>query len=159
MKKLSFLLLILLLLLGLTNCGVEDADSIARRDIRDILYDISVDFNLNDIAPIMDHVHLDYLHKGLTSYNFNSLWLDRMAQFNLLEIEILYIEINGDYAIVHSSNKFSSASNSETLNEPEDSGDISYFRRDGGTWQIYGNQLQSKAEVAYAHKGNLLVCK
>jgi len=76
----------------------------------------------------------------MTSYNFNDLWLDRMAQYSLLEIEVLYIDLDDDYAVVHSKNKFISHSEPVILNEPEDSGDISYFKRENGVWYIYGNQ-------------------
>ena len=139
-KRYLYIIFCIILLLTLVNCESNDSDTIAQRDIRDILYDISIDFNLKDINGIMDHLHTDYLHKGMTSYNFNDLWLDRMAQYSLLEIEVLYIDLDGDNATVHSKNKFTSHSETVTLNEPEDSGDISYFKRENGVWYIYGNQ-------------------
>lgn len=159
MKTILTLLAVIVILFGLTSCGPEDSDSIARSEIRDILYDVSVDFNLNDIYAIMEHLSPEYLHKGMIAYHFNDLWLDRMAQFSLLEIEIGYIEISGDLAVVHSTNKFSSAYENVTLNEPDDSGDISYFRRENGVWRIYGNQQWMKGQPPFSRKGSLLVCR
>lgn len=159
MKHSLRILFVLLILLGLMACGPDDSDTIARREIRDVLYDVTVHFNLHDAYGIMEHLHDEYLHKGMIAYHFNDLWLDRMAQFNLLEIEIVYIEIQGDLAIAHTKNTFSSAFETVVLDEPEDSGDIAYFKRSNGVWQIYGNQLWSKAHGSLTRKGNLLVCR
>jgi len=144
MKKFLISLVTLLILFLVSSCNNSDPDTIAQKEIRDILYDVSVNFNLKNITGIMDHLHDEYLHKGMIDYHFNDLWLDRMAQFSLLEIEVLYIELDGDKAIVHSNNKFSSAIESQTLHEPEDSGDISYFKRENGVWLIYGNHVGKK---------------
>lgn len=133
----------ILLMLMLCSCESSDSDTIAQREIRDILYDVSSDFNLHIMDGIMEHLHIDYLHNGMNSYNFNMLWLDRMAEYSLLEIEVLYIDLNGDTAIVHSNNKFTSSTGTHEIQifkEPDDSGDISYFRRENGVWYIYGNQ-------------------
>lgn len=140
MKRYLYLIFAILLMLALGSCESNDSDTIAQREIRDILYDISMEFNLKNMSGIMEHLHIEYRHKGMTSYNFNALWLDRMAQYSLLEIEVLYIDLDDDYAVVHSKNKFTSHSETVTLNEPEDSGDISYFKRENGVWYIYGNQ-------------------
>ena len=140
MKRYLYLIFGILLMLALGSCESNDSDTIAQREIRDILYDISMEFNLKNMSGIMEHLHTEYRHKGMTSYNFNALWLDRMAQYSLLEIEVLYIDLDDDYAVVHSKNKFTSHSETVTLNEPEDSGDISYFKRENGVWYIYGNQ-------------------
>ena len=140
MKRYLYLIFAILLMLALGSCESNDSDTIAQREIRDILYDISMEFNLKNMSGIMEHLHIEYRHKGMTSYNFNALWLDRMAQYSLLEIEVLYIDLDDDYAVVHSKNKFTSHSETLTLNEPEDSGDISYFKRENGVWYIYGNQ-------------------
>lgn len=146
-KRLFLSLSVLLALLLVGSCKTSDPEAVAQREIRDLMYNISVNFNLSNITPIMDYLHSEYLHKGLIAYHFNDLWLDRMAQFSLLEIEVLYIEIQGDLAVVHSNNKFSSAYETLTLHEPEDSGDISYLKRDNGVWQIYGNQQWSKQPI------------
>lgn len=130
----------ILLMLMLCSCESSDSDTIAQREIRDILYDVSSDFNFENMDGIMEHLHIDYLHNGMNSYNFNMLWLDRMAVYSLLEIEVLYIDLNGDTAVVHSNNKFSNSTETQIFNEPDDSGDISYFRRENGVWYIYGNQ-------------------
>jgi len=145
LKKYLLITLVLLAML-LSNCAESNPDSIAQQEIRDILYSLSLDFNMNDVAGIMEYLSTQYLHKGMISYNFNDLWLDRMAQFSLLEIEVLYIEVTDNKAVVHSNNKFTSAIENVTLSEPEDSGDISYFIRENGVWRICGNQHSSKGK-------------
>lgn len=153
------MLALILLAVLLSSCGESDNDSIAQKEIRDILYNLSLDFNLNDIAGIMEYLSDQYLHKGMIAYHFNDLWLDRMAQFSLLDIEVSYIEFMDNKAVVHSNNKFTSAVENVTLSEPEDSGDISYFIRENGVWRIYGNQLWAKTGARFERKGNLLVVK
>ena len=148
MKHPVLTFLVCLLFLFIAGCKNTDPDTIARNEIRDILYDISQDFNTHNIEGIMDHVHPDYLHRSMISWGFNDLWLDRMAQYSLLEIEVLYIDISGDKAIVTSTNTFTSAYETLVLNEPQDSGDISYFIRDNGVWMVYGNQQWNRMEYA-----------
>jgi len=146
MKKYLAVLLGMLIMLVLSSCESSDSDTLAQREIRDILYDISYDFNLKDMNGIMEHLHNDYLHRGMNRYNFNNLWLNRMTLYSLLEIEVLYIDLNGNSAIVYSKNKFMSNSDTQILNEPEESGDISYFKRDNGVWYIYGDQHMIKSK-------------
>jgi len=140
MRKYLFAILVIIVLLAVTGCRDDDGDKAAQREIRDILYDISVDFNLKNVYGIMEHLHTDYLHKGNIAHHFNMRWLQHFDRFSLLEIEVLYIEIQDNKAVAHTRNKFISAYETMTLNEPADNGDISYFYRDNGVWYIYGNQ-------------------
>jgi len=144
------LVIILIVAMLLGSCGEDDTEKLAQREIRDILYDISTDFNLKDMYGILEHLHTDYLHKGLISYHFNDDWLSYMARFSLLEIEVLYIEIQDNKAIAHTRNKFSSAAETVVLNEPADNGEISYFYRDNGVWYVYGNQAWAKKGIQRA---------
>jgi hypothetical protein len=45
MKKYLAVLLGMLIMLVLSSCESSDSDTLAQREIRDILYDISYDFN------------------------------------------------------------------------------------------------------------------
>jgi len=139
MRKLALLLLIVLSMLQI-SCNMEDDNSLSQREIRDILYDLSLDFNLGNVTGIMDHVHQEYLHKGQFTWHLNNEILDRMGRFQLLEIEVLYIEINGNYAIAHTRDHYSSGIENYTYQEPEDTGYFSYFHRTNKSWLIYGNQ-------------------
>ncbi len=147
MRRTVIIILLLLAGLFLGSCKEDSSDSIAQKEIRDILYDISVDFNLKNMYGIMDHVHDDYLHRGKIWHHFNNDWLNLMAQFSLLEIEILEIEVQSNKAVVHMRTRFSSVYEQIELNDPEDNGDISYFYRYNGVWMIYGNQLWLKKGV------------
>ncbi|MCB5262115.1 MAG: hypothetical protein LHW64_06170 [Candidatus Cloacimonetes bacterium] len=135
-----FILCALLCLVLLASCKLDDPESLAQKDIRDILYDISLDFNLGNVYGMMNHVDNDYLHKGKITWHLNQEILDRMGRFQLLEIEVLYIEINGNYAVAHTIDHYSSSLENVDYNEPEDSGYFSYFHRRQGSWLIYGNQ-------------------
>ncbi|MBP7118104.1 MAG: hypothetical protein KBB33_07240, partial [Candidatus Cloacimonetes bacterium] len=138
MKPFAFLLLIMgLLLLG--SCDKEASETISQREIRDLFYELSLDYNLGNVYGILDRVHVDYLHKGNIVWHLNEEILDRMARFQLLEIEVLYVEFQGDrHAVVHSRDRYSSAIEDITYNEPESSGYFSYLYRDNNTWLIYG---------------------
>ncbi|GAB1468668.1 hypothetical protein MASR2M64_14110 [Candidatus Cloacimonadota bacterium] len=150
MKKLIILVVVIVLALGFSSCNQDSSDTLAQKEIRDLLYSISTDFNLNQISPILDHLHLDYLHKGKIGHHFNIDWLNYMNRFSLLDIEVLYIEIEGAKAVAHTKNTFRSAYETEVHNEPEDNGEISYFYRDNGVWYIYGNQQWAKKGVQRA---------
>lgn len=139
MRTLSLFLLIILAL-QLVSCDFDDAESLSQKEIRDILYDISLDFNLGNSYGILDHVHQNYLHKGQITWHLNDEILDRMARFQLLEIEVLFIELDGNFAIAHTRDHYSSSIEDYTYSEPEDTGYFSYFYRDRGSWLIYGDQ-------------------
>ena len=136
-------LIFTMLLVG--SCDSESFETIAQKEIRDLLYDLSLDFNLGNVYGMLDRVHIDYLHKGNIVWHLNQEILDRMARFQLLEIEVLYIEFQGDrYAVAHTRDHYTSAIEDVTYNEPESSGYFSYLYRDDGEWFIYGNQLWVK---------------
>ncbi len=142
------ILVALLLILLLTNsCNQEPSEAISNREIRDLLYDVALDFNLGNVYGILDKVHNDYLHKGDIVWHLNEEILDRMARFQLLDIEVLFVEFQGDHdAVVHSRDHYSSAIEDVSYNEPESSGYFSYLHRDNGSWLIYGNQQWFKQE-------------
>ena len=130
----------MLLSLFLLSCDLDNEESLSQKEIRDILYDVSMDFNLGNTFGIMDHVHQEYRHNGKTFYQMNEEINRRRDRFQLLEIEVIFIDINGDYAVAHTRDHYRSSIENVTFNEPEDSGYFSYFFRSNGTWLIYGNQ-------------------
>ncbi|HOH98341.1 MAG TPA: hypothetical protein PL188_08575 [Candidatus Cloacimonadota bacterium] len=139
-SRILILIVLLLLLLAGVSCDKSDPDQIAQSEIREMLYNLSQDFNRKDMFKIMDRLHQDYLHKGMVSWNFNNQWMEHMGRFALLDIEVLYIEVQNDLAVVHSINTFTSSIETLVLTEPETVGDISYFKWHNGQWLIYGNQ-------------------
>lgn len=138
--KLAYLIIALICLTLISSCKLDDASTLAQNEIRDILYDLSLDFNLGNVYGMMNYVDNDYLHKGQITWHLNQEILDRMGRFQLLEIEVLYIEVNGNYAIAHTIDHYSSSLENVDYNEPEYSGYFSYFHRKKGSWLIYGNQ-------------------
>lgn len=142
MKYLKSLTLLILLAAALfsSSCDWMDEDSIARSEIREIIYDLERNYNWGDITGFMDLHHPDYLHKGRYRWQARDLWLDRMAEYSLMDASVIYIDIDGNYATVNMTIKLMSAEGDQTLHEPAASGDISYFYYDGSKWSIYGNQ-------------------
>ena len=121
--KLSFLVLLIPVLLRLGSCDTESSEAISQREIRDLYYELALDFNLGNVYGMLDKVHNDYLHKGNIVWHLNEEILDRMARFNLLEIEVLYIEFQGSrYAVAHTRDRYSSAIEDLSYNEPDSSG-------------------------------------
>ena len=144
MKYLSIIFLVLTLIL-VSSCDTENDEAISQRDIRNLMYGLSQDFNLGNVYGMLDRVHNEYLHKGQITYHLNQEILDRRARFQLLDIEVIYIEFRGDrHAIVHSRDHYQSSDENISFSEPEASGIFSYLVRDRGQWLIYGNQLWLK---------------
>nr|MDK2850828.1 hypothetical protein [Candidatus Cloacimonadota bacterium] len=71
MTKTLIILISVLSLLSLLSCDIDDADSLNRKEINDLFYDIEMNFNLGDVMRIMDRVHRDYLHNGESSWHLN----------------------------------------------------------------------------------------
>ena len=133
---------LIILLLLLASCKLTKPEYSTENQIKNTLYGISNSFNNKDLAPIMNAVHEDYSHNGMIKWNLRELWLDRMARYSLLEINVVQITFNGDYyATVTMVMDFQDAAGNLVLNEPWDSGDISYFYYNGRSWVICGNQF------------------
>jgi ketosteroid isomerase-like protein len=137
MKK--ALILLCCLLLALLSCDTDTQDQ-DETEIRDIIYDIAHDFSWNDVEGIMAHVHPDFRHNGIYREELRDLWLQRRAQYELLDCEVTQVDVDGDYAVVHMLMTFTSNTGNLSYPEPETQGDASYFRYDLGAWLLYGNQ-------------------
>lgn len=126
-------------LLALLSCDAQ-TQSQDKAEIENIIYDISRDFNWNDIPGIVAYLHPDYRHNGMQGMQFRELWLNRKTTYELLDFVIHDIAISGDYAIVSMQLSFQTSGEDLVYEEPQTSGDISYFYYDQGEWQLYGNQ-------------------
>lgn len=124
--------------------SVSSPDVQDKAQIEAILYDLATDFCQDNIPGIMEHVHQDYYHKGIYAYQLRELWLDRRAQYELLEISVINIDIVGDYATAFMRLTFTTADGTLSYLDPETNGDASYFFYDAGAWKLYGNRLLSK---------------
>ena len=132
---------LLLTLLLISSCTLTEPNYSPENQIKNSLYDISRWFDNKNLNPILDLVHEDYLHNGMTKWNFRELWQDRMGQYALLDISAIQLTFNGDYATVKMVLDFTDPEGNLTLNEPWDSGDLSYFYYNGNSWVICGNQF------------------
>lgn len=139
MHKLLIVILLSVMLV-IAGCDFDDADTLYRKEIRNLMYEIALDFSLGNTVGIMDKVHWNYLHNGDISYHFNQELINRMGRFSLLDIDVIYIELQGDYALVHTIDRYSSSIENVSYNEPETKGWMSYLKYERDGWMIYGNQ-------------------
>ncbi len=123
------------------GCDSTDPNNTSENEIRAAIFEITRDFNWNDVDGIMDLVHTDYLHKGIYRNQLQQLWLDRRALYTNLETTIWSVSLNGDRATVNMRMTFSGPGvPTLILDEPQSSGDASYFFQDGQSWVLYGDQ-------------------
>jgi hypothetical protein len=110
-------------------------------EINDVMYKIKDAFINHDINTLMLNIHTDYLHNGMSRWEMRELWLDRMAEFLLIDFQDIQIDIQDNKAVVSFTMKLQKANETIYSDEPDAHGDISYLIRDAGTWSVYGNQL------------------
>ncbi len=139
MKALRWLMLLLSLLI-LQSCLFTSPENTDVSQIRALLYDLSVAFNLKDIFAVMEIVNNDYLHDGLTPFTIRELWLNRMDEYQLLAIENIEVDIKGDYATASFRMVFEAPGSVVTFYAPENLSDASFFYYERGSWKLYGNQ-------------------
>jgi hypothetical protein len=122
-------------------CDTTDPDNTSETEIRTAIYEITNAFNWNNVDEIMALVHNDYLHKGMYRNQLQQLWLDRRALYTNLETTIWSVNINSDRATVNMRMTFSGPGvPTLILDEPQSSGDASFFFQDGQSWVLYGDQ-------------------
>lgn len=139
LKTLLRLLILLLLSAPLMSCFDANSSNTDENQISNILYDIEVAYNNNDFDTFMSYVQSDYLHNNMMAWNLRELWLNRKADYPLLTIDNISVEVNDRLAIASFRITFESASQTLVLNAPSSEGSISYFRYNGDKWLIYGN--------------------
>jgi hypothetical protein len=147
MKKTYRYLVLILFLLSvlLTGCPVTTSPYYNESRINTILNNIKHAFNDHDIDALMHYVHHDYLHKGINRWEVRELWLDRMAEYLLIDFENVNIVIQNDEALVTFTMKLYKENETVYSEEPLAHGDLSYFWYDGYDWYVYGNQYLYKS--------------
>ncbi|MCL2062812.1 MAG: hypothetical protein FWG98_00370 [Candidatus Cloacimonetes bacterium] len=136
------ILLIYLVTLTLLACITNyDDDNVQRSRIADRLKMVEEAFNWSTTDSIMNNYHPDFLHFGDDFHTQKIIWNEIKIFFPRMDIEILDIEIIGDYAIASFLlNYWDNTEARNTFPEPESFGYMSYFIYDRGEWWIYGNQ-------------------
>ncbi len=144
-RKFRYLVAALMLLaLLLTGCPVTTSPYYNESRIRDILNYMERAFNEHDIDAMMRYIHPEYLHDGMNRWQVRELWLDRMAEFLLLDFENVQVVIDDEDAYVSFTMKLMKEYETVYSNEPSAHGDCSYFIYDHGDWSVYGNQYYFK---------------
>ena len=135
---------VIILCITLLSCNLNsNDDNVQRSRISDVLYRIEDAFNQRNNNAIMQHYHQDFLHNGMNHNGQSFIWSDRMTLYNILDIEIVSIELDGYLALVRMKLSYSDRETKyPPFFEPETSGDLSYFFHERGEWKIYGNQIR-----------------
>ena len=108
------------------------------------MYNIRMAFNDHDIDRLMSYINTGYLHKGQSRWEIREVWLDRMAEFLIIDFQNICIEVHDDRAVVSFTMKLQNQTESVYSTEPERHGDLSYFIYVNNIWWVYGNQLYYK---------------
>lgn len=133
----------LLLLLGcllFINCQKTTSVDYDETRINTIFYKLKQAFNDKDINNFMNYFHTDYLHKGQTCWMMREVWLDRMAEYLLIDFQNISISVQNGYAVVTFTMKLQKENQTVFSDEPAAHGDISYFIHDNYDWSVYGDQ-------------------
>jgi len=131
----------LIVIFGICACSSDLSDEeIEKSRINDVLLRVRDGFNDLEINSIMEYYDQDFLHDGKNKFNEEYVWNDRLSQYNYLELTDIDIEYGGDFAVVHFIAKYSKSGSQAIFIEPDDIGDMSYFRKIGNEWKIYGDQ-------------------
>jgi hypothetical protein len=140
-SRLSTAAILLLCLFALLSCHNSTSISWDESRIHTILYNIERAYNDHDIDALMNHVHFDYLHKGMPRWRVRELWLDRMSEYPLIDFLNVRINLLDDRATVSFTMKLVSPDATVYTDEPADNGDLSYFAYINSDWYVYGNRL------------------
>ena len=123
------------------SCGDKvESEEISKDRIEDIFEDIEILFAQGDTDKIMDFYHEDYLHNGDILENAEYNWETRAFNYNFLDFENLEFEFDSFSATVSFHMILANPDSSVTFVEPLEHGDLSYFYKEEGLWQVYGNQ-------------------
>ncbi|MBW6516696.1 MAG: nuclear transport factor 2 family protein, partial [Candidatus Cloacimonetes bacterium] len=144
MKKeqvLSSLILVILIGLFVACSEVTKPEAASRIQINQILDDIEDAVFTYDPEKIIDFIHQDFLHNGNDKIDQSYVWQIRLLHFNTMQIDNREIAISQNSAFVSFDMTLIAPDSTVVTEEPsEEYGDISYFIRDEGKWQLYGNQ-------------------
>lgn len=129
-------------LIILISCsGTTSPNQVSQYEIEEILENIEDDFNFGDLEGIMSYYHEEFRHNQTNYWEEETIWQLRLTDYNILKFENIEIDLNLPFARASFTMKLTNENGTDTFQEPEDHGDISYFYREDGVWKIYGNQV------------------
>jgi len=146
-RKLLYLaVLAVILVLVTTGCQHSTHLNYAETRINDILYNIRQAFNNHDIDALMTYFHYDYLHDGYNKWEIEQVWLDRMAEYLLIDFQNVQIDVYRDEAVVSFTMKLQNQTEAVYYTEPAAHGDLSFFYHNNYDWYVYGNRHYYKKQ-------------
>jgi hypothetical protein len=136
--------MLILLSLMLFSCKDKISTNFDETRITEIMYNMQSAFNNHDIDDFMSHFSSGYLHDGQGLIAIREVWLNRMAEYLLVDFLDVTVDQNEDRAVVSFRMKLANADTTIYSDEPATHGDVSYFIYENSSWQIYGNQQSRK---------------
>jgi hypothetical protein len=136
----KLLLLFCVSLILVSGCSYATSDEYDENRVNTILYNIKQAFNNHDIDGLMIYFHHDYLHNGQSKLQIEQVWLDRMAQYLLIDFQNIDIDVHGDAALVTFTMVLQTQHETVNYDEPDSHGDLSFFEYIDSDWYVYGNQ-------------------
>ena len=141
-RSLIFIIVLGGVLLLLSCSDVTKPGDAARIQINRLLDDFEDAVYNYRVEDITAHIHRDFLHNGRERGDQVFIWMQRLLLFDQMYLQERTIEVNGIAALASFRMTLSGADSTVVSQEPSaEYGDISYFIRDEGRWQLYGNQL------------------
>jgi len=146
-QRKSYRLLVLVCVLSgfmFFSCQDTTSSSYDETRLNEIMYNIKSAFNDHDIDALMQYYDSAYLHDGQSKWEIREVWLDRMAQYLLIDFQSIEVDVQNDRAMVIFRMKLTNATSVVYSDEPQTNGDLSYFSYDNSDWKVFGNQENSK---------------
>lgn len=144
--KMGLLMLVIWVNLVLVSCKETTSSNYDEARINEVLYNIESAYNDHDIDALLLNFSPDFRHDGQNLWEIREMWLDRMAEFSLIDFQDIEIDIHGDLATVSFRMKLISQTQTLYSDEPATHGDLSYFVYEDSDWSILGNQQDSRGK-------------
>ncbi len=140
--RLSIFLSLIFSLFLLFSCSrVTGPEEAARIEINNLLDDIEEAVLLYNPEVIIDMLHYDFLHNGRDKYDQSLIWYQRLLTFDTMYLQNRTVVIDNYLAEATFEMTLIGSDTTLVTQEPSSEfGDISFFVREDGRWQLYGNQ-------------------
>ena len=137
MIRFSIFFLALLIL----SCDVSTPEEAGQAALENALDELELAFNLHHIDEIMVYYSPDYLHNGDDKDDVQLDWEIRLNDYQEMVLDDIVIELNDDRATISFIRRFyDNGQMVKVLVDPDDNGDMSYWKQEFDEWKIVGNR-------------------
>lgn len=135
-------ILLALSVLSASCTNTTKPEEAAKIQISNLLNDLEDAVREYNIEEVTKNLHDDFMHNGKDDNDIILVWYQRLMRFNHLSIDERQIVVMDYLAQASFRMTFTGADTTLVSEEPsEEFGDASYFIRDAGRWQLFGNQM------------------